>query len=268
MDKANGGKYKLVLRYDGTDFHGWQRQPGQRTIQGVLEEALERILGDRPYVYGAGRTDSGVHALAQVAHFRTDKAPALDEFRDALRHILPEDLGLSSFARVPEKFHARHHATGKVYIYVIHNNPFADPFRARFEALVRAPLHLESMRKAAEVLIGLHDFAAFRSAKASSKTTQRRLDKVHLIRRGARIRAEFRAPGFLYHMVRNIMAALIEVGKGRLSASDVKALLESRSRHGAPATAPAKGLTLVKVLYGKRSQGQGSSEDEEEEAEG
>ena len=249
-----------MLKYDGTEFHGWQRQPGQRTVQGVLEDALGRILGRSPYVYGAGRTDSGVHALAQVAHFRTDEGPPLDEFRDALRHILPEDLGVVSMVRVKENFHARHHATGKIYRYVIHNNPFPDPFRSRFEALVRAPLHLESMKKAAAFLIGRHDFAAFRSAKATSKTTERNLDRITLIKKGKRIEVEFRAPGFLYHMVRNIMAALIEVGKGRLEPEDVRTLLESKDRHGAPASAPAKGLVMVKVMYGKRKNERGKIE--------
>ena len=216
--KKTSGKIKLVLKYDGTEFHGWQRQPGQRTVQGVLEDALGRILGRSPYVYGAGRTDSGVHALAQVAHFRTDEGPPLDEFRDALRHILPEDLGVVSMVRVKENFHARHHATGKIYRYVIHNNPFPDPFRSRFEALVRAPLHLESMKKAAAFLIGRHDFAAFRSAKATSKTTERNLDRITLIKKGKRIEVEFRAPGFLYHMVRNIIGEIIgEIPLGRKS---------------------------------------------------
>lgn len=241
--------YKLILSYDGTEYHGWQYQPNFRTIQGTVEDCLSRILGKKHEICGASRTDSGVHARGQAGHFRTRSPVSGSQIRQGLRHILPPDISLVSLRKVPNTFHSRFHATGKIYQYAIRNATHRDPFVSRFETLIRVPLNRSLMSRAAKLCIGRKDFAAFRSSGSGSKSTIRTLSRVTVAQKDLNIVITFQGEGFLYHMVRNLSASLIEVGSGRQTAKDFAEFLEAGKRQGAPRCAPAQGLTLIRVFY-------------------
>ena len=247
--------YRLTVRYDGTRYLGWQTlgAPGSddhaRTIQGKLEAILTRMTGAPVEVSGSGRTDAGVHALAQVAGFRTayDTTPA--EILDYVNRYLPEDIAVTDCAEAPERFHARLHAKAKTYRYVILNSAVPDPFRQRFEYRVEAPLDADAMARAAEALCGTHDFRNFCSSRRTKKSTVRTLYSVDVAREGERIVLIFRGNGFLYNMVRILTGTLIEVGRGERSPEDIPRLFDAAARAEVGYTAPAKGLTLVSVEY-------------------
>jgi len=240
--------FRMTLEYDGTDFCGWQIQPDERTVQGTLETALERLLGRSVRVTAAGRTDTGVHATGQVACFRTERDfdPAI--LRRALNALTPPDLSITRVDLVPEEFDPRRSATSRRYVYRLWNRRVPCPLWRRFSWHVPYPVAEQSMSRAAAELIGEHDFSSFRAAGCDAAHPVRRVLRSEFSRDGDRIDYHIEATAFLRHMVRNIVGTLIEIGSGRRPA-EMHHLLTARNRNLAGATAPARGLCLVEVKY-------------------
>ncbi len=246
--------FRFVLEYDGTDFAGWQAQaPGARTVQGVFEEALRGVTGEAVRVVGAGRTDAGVHAEGQLASARLETHLGAATLARALNAVLPADLAVRSAREADAGFHAMRCARGKVYRYRVWNGPVRSPLRERTHAWVRSPLDLAAMARACSVLVGRHDFAAFESRSRehdarASRTTVRTLHRVEVQGDpGGEVAVEFEGDGFLRYMVRSLVGTLLEVGRGVRPDDDLARILAARSRREAGPTAPAKGLTLVRV---------------------
>ncbi len=242
-------RVRLVFQYDGTDYHGFQRQPALLTIQGELELALNRVLGEEVVVTGAGRTDAGVHALGQVAAFDTTNPMPVGNLLRALNDALPDAIKLVSAEQVSAEFHPRYDAKGKVYKYRILNRELPSPFINRYAWHVPEPLDVPMMRAAAEKLVGTHDFAAFCASGSSVEKTVRTVRCADLEPEGDLLELRFEADGFLYMMVRIMVGTLVEVGLGRLSPEEVGRALDSRKRSHSGPTAPPQGLSLVKVIY-------------------
>lgn len=241
-------RIKLTLEYDGTEFSGWQVQPDERTVQGVLQESLSNMMGSEIKVIGSGRTDAGVHALEQVAHADVTRDIPAVNIMMGLNSALPRDVRVLECVDTSETFHAQRSATGKTYRFTILNasRPTAlDRYRVWH---IRQPLDLDVMLEGAAHLVGEHDFAAFKSA-GDETTTVRDLRELDIKGEGDHIVLTFEANGFLKHMVRNLTGALVEVGLGKLTSDDIKGLLASRSRENAPKKAPPQGLTLIQVTY-------------------
>ena len=244
--------FKLTLQYDGTDYIGWQRQAEGVSIQGLLEDALRPIEGEHVTVHGAGRTDAGVHATGQVASFRLTAALDSVTLARALNAVLPPDVRVMSAAVVPDDFHARFSATGKIYDYQIVNTPFVSPFLRRYVWHVMARLDLDAMRCAATALIGEHDFAAFQGTGSDVHTSVRTVRRIEWSGSGGAedpLVMRIEGDGFLRHMVRAIAGTLVEIGVGRWRAGEMPVILASRDRARAGTTAPAAGLVLREVLY-------------------
>jgi tRNA pseudouridine38-40 synthase len=246
----------MTVSYVGTGFSGWQIQPNGDTIQARLEAALGRIL-DRPTaVTGAGRTDAGVHARAQVAHFRAVLPGSLEVLLGGLNALLPREIRVERLTRTRPEFHARKDARGKHYRYQLLTVRKASPFAAPYVGVVAGAVpDLESMRRGASVLLGRHDFAAFCGSGSAVKTTVRTISRLDLARRGDTIRFDVEGDGFLRHQVRNVVGTLIELGQGKRTPATLRDLLGSRDRRQAGATAPAAGLCLMKVHYGPQREG-------------
>jgi tRNA pseudouridine38-40 synthase len=240
---------KLTLAYDGTRFVGWQKQASGESIQGLLEDALSRLEGAPVTAHGAGRTDAGVHAEGQVASARVTLAHDAATVVRALNAILPPDVRVNAVEDVAADFHARFSAREKSYRYQIANVAVMSPFVRAYAWHVPEPLDLAAMSDAAAALVGTHDFAAFQSAGSDVATTERTLTRSEFVDRGGLLAYEISGNGFLRHMVRAIAGTLVEVGRGWRPATDLQAVLAGRSRREAGATAPAHGLTLVKVEY-------------------
>jgi len=244
--------FRLTLEYDGTDFQGWQVQPGgRRTVQGALESAVARVTGQRVRVAGSGRTDAGVHALAQVASVRlaTTRFDA-EGLRRALNGVLPRDVAVVDAALAADDFHARRDARSKLYGYRIWNGASPSPLRARFSHWVPPALDLGAMARAAAGCRGRHDFACFQAAGSEVQTSVRTLEQVDVEGESrGEIQILVAGDGFLRHMVRNLVGTLVEVGLGRRSPDSLAALLAGRDRRRAGPTAPAAGLTLLRVSY-------------------
>jgi tRNA pseudouridine38-40 synthase len=240
---------KLTLTYDGTRFVGWQRQAEGESIQGLLEDALARLEGGSVDAHGAGRTDAGVHALAQVASVRVTFAHDASTVMRALNALLPPDIRVTHVEDAPPDFHARFAARCKCYRYQIANVLVASPFTRAYAWHVPEPLDRAAMRTAAAMLIGTHDFAAFQSTGADVQTTIRTVTRSELIEAADLLVYEIEGDGFLRHMVRAVVGTLVDIGRGRRPAEQVRALLEGGTRAQAGATAPAHGLTLARVEY-------------------
>ena len=241
---------RLVVEYDGSELLGWQRQNGQPTVQQHLEEALAKLLQHETPVAGASRTDAGVHARGQVASFRTEKSIPLHGIRRGLNSLLPETIAIRDAAEVPEDFHPRFSATGKHYRYTILARPDRSP-RWRHRAWYHPePLNLHAMHDGSRALLGEHDFAAFRAAGCTAKTTMRRVDSITFTRlHPDLIEVDVRGNAFLRMMVRILVGTLSEVGTGRRPVSQVAEILASKDRTQAGITAPAQGLELIEVRY-------------------
>lgn len=240
---------KLTIAYDGTAYHGWQRQTNAISVQEVLEEALSRICKEPITIYGAGRTDSGVHASGQVANFKTTARIPVDRIPYAINSVTPRDLVVYRAEEADQSFHTRYSAKGKVYVYRIYNAEFPSPFWRNFA--LHYPLHLDvsAMRKASEYLIGTHDFSSFRAAGSEVKTSVRTVKRLEITHKEELITIIAEADGFLYNMVRIIVGALLDVGSGKLQPDDVQKILLAKDRGIASPTAPSHGLTLLKVHY-------------------
>jgi tRNA pseudouridine38-40 synthase len=250
-----GDQVVLKVAYDGREFAGWQLQPGTVTVQGALEAALARLHGvegsERVALVGAGRTDSGVHALGQIAAYRAPGGRGVEELELGLDALLPPSVRVLSVSVAPPAFHPCRSATGKLYRYRIVNRRTVLPFESPWAWHVRAPLDLGRMRRAAARLEGRRDFASVATGGGQSETTVRHLRRLEpRTEKGGTVIVDAEADGFLYRMVRNLVGLLVEVGHGRREPDDVTRVLDARDRSAAGRTAPPHGLCLVRVDYG------------------
>jgi tRNA pseudouridine38-40 synthase len=244
--------FRLTLSYDGTDFHGWQVQPGLRTVQQVLEEAVQRLTGERLRVNASGRTDTGVHAVGQVVNFHSETALSPDVLRRALNAHLPEDVAVREAVEVPLGFDANRDARRKLYRYVVHDGEVADLFMRRYCHHTRYRLDAAAMARAAAVLRGTHDFRCFETEWPNRASSVRTVTHLALNRMGDWLWLDVEADGFLYNMVRAIAGTLLNVGRGHWPEAEVAAILASGDRTRAGPTAPARGLFLMRVGYDER----------------
>jgi tRNA pseudouridine38-40 synthase len=265
---------KLTLAYDGTDFRGWQIQPGQPTVQGVLMETLQQLTQQSVVVYGAGRTDAGVHAWGQVANFSTSSGLTPSDFARGLNALLPSSIRIRAAEDVGPDFHARWHAQAKTYIYRIYRGRVVPPFHWRYVFHDWGPLDFAAMSEAARAFVGEHDFTSFAASSGSEEVDQDRLTRRaiyqsemlacgHATASAALLPGDLpwplpgtdewvyviRGRSFLRHMVRKIVGALLEVGRGRLQPSDTSRLIEARDRTRSGSTVPAQGLCLAAIEY-------------------
>lgn len=244
--------YKLTIAYRGTGLYGWQRQLAHPSVQSLIEKALEKCWGRPVDLHGSGRTDTGVHALGQVAHFRELPKFQPKDLLRALNHNLPESIRIRRASFAPNSFHARFSATGKEYHYHIVNRPISDPFQTDLAWHIYRPLDLEAIRATFPMLTGTHDFASYTSNPGYQReSTVRTITGIHLKKAPDGLRLVFRGEGFLYRMVRNLVGAMVKVGHHRLQPADIETILKARKRSEAPPTAPAQGLYLAKVFYNK-----------------
>jgi tRNA pseudouridine38-40 synthase len=242
--------HKLTIAYRGTEFSGWQRQSSKRTVQECLEAALEKLWGAKISLQGSGRTDTGVHALGQIASFNAPRKHNAVDLLRALNANLPRDVRITECRLVSPAFHARFDARGKTYRYLIWNELVQDPFTLDTHWHVPRPLDLPAMRRAARMLLGRHDFASFTSNPGYEReSTVRVMKRASVVREGPELIFHFKADGFLYRMVRNLVGALVKVGLGKMTADDFGKILRACRRSEAPATAPACGLYLMNVVY-------------------
>lgn len=242
-------KLRLLLEYDGTDFSGWQRQDGRRTVQGVLEATTRELLGETVEVRGAGRTDAGVHAEGQVASLTLVSRIPEGGLLRGLNSLLPADVAVLSVAEVDASFDARFSARGKVYRYRIFNHFVRSPLHARLSWHCRRHLDIETMREAAALLVGEHDFRGFRASDCDRRSTVRLVRRIDIRRQGALIEIEVEATAFLKNMVRILVGTFADVGRGKLGLDSVRRTLELGDRTAGGVTAPPQGLSLVRVMY-------------------
>jgi tRNA pseudouridine38-40 synthase len=241
---------KLLIEYDGTNYQGWQVQPKGPTIQGMLGDKIKLITGESIQLVGSGRTDAGVHALGQVAHFKMQSQMDLSLMQRALNNLLPRDIVIQKIGEVEESFHARKHAKRKIYEYRILNRSLRSAFYRGYVWHIPQKLNLTQMKKATQSLIGEHDFSAFRTVGSSTRTTVRNVIHAEWKRgHDGLIRFEIEANGFLKQMVRSIVGTLVDVGKGKINVEEFQKILKSRDRKKAGPTAPAQGLFLKEVKY-------------------
>ncbi len=240
---------KLLLSYDGTDFHGWQRQPALRTVQQVLEEAVEQITGTLPNANASGRTDAGVHALGQVVNFYTIFSHSPEVITRALNAMLPRDVRVLQAWEVPQVFHATLDAKSKRYRYVLDNAPIADPFRYRYAWHIFQKLDVDAMQRSAQALRGRHDFRSFETNWPNRTSSVRTIFDIEVQRQDDLVTIEVEADGFLYNMVRSITGTLVLVGNGRRPEAFVEEALRAERRAEAGPTAPPQGLFLLHVRY-------------------
>jgi tRNA pseudouridine38-40 synthase len=247
--------YRLTIQYDGTEFAGWQAQENRRTVQGELARALSLLEGSEVAVHGAGRTDAGVHAEAQVASARLTREMEPGRLAAALNGNLARDLRVIEARRAAEDFHARFDARGKTYCYRVFNERYSSPFWSRYALHEARALDLGAMRESARLFVGRHDWTAFSAAQADVKTRVRELTALEITEhrsargRGRLVTVRVSAEGFLRYMVRSIAGALLAAGRGEIGPEALGLAVETGHRPRAVATAPAHGLTLVEVLY-------------------
>lgn len=247
---------KLLLEYDGTHFYGWQKQPGLRTVQGVLENAVFKCSGKQTGIIGAGRTDTGVHARGQVANFKTSARLSPSEWVRALNHALPGDLAVLSARKVSSGFHSRYSATGKTYRYEVLNRQEPMAIGKAFVWEFYQPLNIRAMKAAARLITGRHDFSSFqvdrrgKLKKGGSGNAVCTLREVRISAKGKRLTFTFTGNRFLQQMVRSIVGTLIEVGRGKIKPGEISEILKKKDRRFAGPTVPARGLCLDKVMFG------------------
>ena len=246
-------RIRILIEYEGTRYSGWQLQVKQVSIQGVLERKLHKITGEKIRVIGSGRTDAGVHAEGQVAHFQTSSTMKTGEILKALNSLLPPDIVVKKVEEAKPDFHAQISATRKTYRYTILNRDYPSALQGRVAHYIAIPtLNVTAMRKAARYLVGKHDFKSFQSSGCTARTTMREIYRLSITKKDGFITIKVDGSGFLKYMVRIIVGTLIEIGWGKWPPERMQEVLKSKNRLMAGPTAPSRGLCLLKVVYGKR----------------
>ena len=247
-------RVRLFVAYDGTNYCGWQIQPNGITIEEKLNKSLQNLTGEEIHIIGASRTDSGVHALGNVAVFDTNSSIPSERFAYALNQRLPEDIVVVRSDEVPLQWHPRHQdEITKTYEYHIYNAKVPNPLKNRYSAFVSFPLNVEQMRKGAEFIRGEHDFASFCNVRTNASDTIRNVYDICITREGADITIRVTGNGFLYNMVRIIAGTLIRVGRGFYEPEKIKEILEAKKHTSEGVTAPPNGLVLVEIVYGREA---------------
>jgi len=242
--------FKLIIEYDGSSFCGWQRQKKERTIQAEIEKALMTMTEQPIVLIGSGRTDAGVHALGQVANFHCDTDLTADVFQNSLNSLVAEDIVIKACEEVPDGFHARYDVKSKIYHYKVLNRKIPAAVGRQYAWFIRKKLDTDAMRKAAQALLGRHDFKAFEGTGSPRSTTTRHVIHTDFFKdRSDQLVFEIEANGFLRFMVRNIVGTLVQVGLQKVTPAGFKEILLSRERERAGMTAPPQGLFLIKVKY-------------------
>lgn len=239
----------FTLRYDGTNYHGWQVQENAITVQQAFQDAVEHICGVRENVVGCSRTDSGVHADMYCCNMRTDSKLTAEKWKKALNGVLPADIAVTDCREVPFEFHARYDSSGKCYVYRIWNADERNPFINRYSYHYKYPLDADFLNSQAKQLVGKHDFSAFCAAGASTVDNVRTVTRAEVVRRGDEVLMYFEADGFLYNMVRIMVGTLLDISRGKIAKDSINSIILSCDRDRAGATAPAQGLCLECVFY-------------------
>ena len=245
-------RYKIILSYDGTLYAGWQVQKNAQCIQPIVQNALETICRHPIDLTGAGRTDAGVHALGQTAHYSIDNTIPLPRLHKSVNALLPADIQVRSIEEVSDDFHARYSAKGKIYHYHLHLDKYPDPFKRRYAAHVSYPVDLALLQKACTYFEGTHDFTSFAHRAQQGSAAQdavRTIYRLNLVEEPGGIRLEFEGNGFLYKMVRNIVGTLLDIAAGKISLEEIPEIIAAKDRSKAGKTAPPQGLFLVHVDY-------------------
>ena len=240
---------KLTIEYDGKDFNGWQKQPNKLNIQGEIERAIEIITGEKVDLTASGRTDAGVHAIAQVANFKTNSNLPIGKFAVAINSKLKRTIRIQKAEEVEERFHSRYNCKQKTYRYIINNNEQGSAIYRNLEYFVPTKLNIEEMKKAIKFFEGEHDFKGFKASGTSSKSSVRTIYKTSIKEEKDRIIIELTGNGFLYNMVRIISGTLVDVGLGKIKAEEIPEIINSKDRTRAGKTLPPYALYLVKVEY-------------------
>lgn len=240
---------KLTIEYDGKDFNGWQKQPNKLNIQGEIERVLENITGEKIELIASGRTDAGVHAVAQVANFKTNSSIPIEKIPIAINSQVKNSIRIHKAEEVDERFHSRYNCKKKTYRYVIDNSKYGSAIYRNISYHIPVKLNVEEMKKAIEYFKGEHDFKAFKSSGTSSKSSVRTIYEANIVTEGPNIGIDLTGNGFLYNMVRIIAGTLVDVGLGKIKAEDIPSIIESKDRTKAGKTLPPQGLMLLKVEY-------------------
>lgn len=242
---------KLILEYDGTRYQGWQVQKrrASKTLQETIEQALQKVMQEKIRLVASGRTDAGVHALGQVAHFQTESDIRLDKLHRALNSLLPGDISVLRVEECGIRFHSRFDAKSKIYRYTILNRNSRSALQRDTAYFFPYPLNLRRMRKEAAWLLGRHDFKSFQAADKKERSSIRTIKQIKIVKRGPLIQIDIEANGFLTHMARNIVGTLIEIGRGKFLTGSMRKILRSKDRKQAGTCVPAKGLCLLEVKY-------------------
>lgn len=242
--------YKLTIQYDGGRYKGWQRLgDDENTIQGKLENVLSELIGEKIEVIGCSRTDAGVHALLQIANFKTSRNFTDIEIKTYLNKYLPHDISIIKVTSVPESFHSRYNAKAKTYLYKIWNEEHANPFLRKFSMHIEKKLNISEMIKASSFFIGEHDFTSFSNAKSKKKSMVREIYSIDITENDGLIEIRVSGNGFLYNMVRRMIGTLIEVGLGKTKVENITNIMISKERYQAGSMAEACGLFLEKIDY-------------------
>jgi tRNA pseudouridine38-40 synthase len=249
VQKRRSQKYRVTLQYVGTRYHGWQIQAGERTVQGTVRTALSTLAGTAVKISGASRTDSGVHALGQVAHFRFPDKDSIPDLGRALNAILPKDIRVVRLQKTAQHFHAQKDARKKRYEYRVYNGKVLSPFLSGRVCHIVHPLNIGEMREGARMVVGRHDFTGFAASSTTVRNRVRTIVLSELVQRGRTIVYRVEADGFLHHMVRNIMGTLLDIGLEKRDSNDILRVFRLADRRQAGATAPPEGLYLVRIWY-------------------
>lgn len=240
---------KLTIEYDGKDFNGWQKQPDKLNIQGEIEKAIFLVTGEEVELFGSGRTDAGVHAIGQVANFKTNSQIPINKFAYAINSKLKKSIIIKKAEQVSENFHSRYNCKEKTYRYIINNSEQGTAIYRNQEYHVSYPLDIQTMKKAASYFEGEHDFKAFKASGTSNKSSIRKIYKAKVKKEKEKIIIELTGNGFLYNMVRIISGTLVDVGLGKINPGDIPEIIESKDRQKAGKTLPPYGLYLMSVKY-------------------